>query len=305
VDLQLDQTQRSVREALETLLGRHAGPARAREVQAVGGSDRELMERLDEAGFLDLFADPDAGAVTAALVAEWVAEAGGVGPVGWRTLTLPAVVEAELPSVVAVMERDRPGPVRFAGDADALLVIDGREAELLDRGDFSTEPVESIFGYPLATVTPGRGRPLAAGAGSLARRWWRVAIAAEVAGTAAAVVSFMLRFLTEREQFGRPLGSFQALQHRMVECYVLVEGVRWTAREAVYLGAPDEQSAVAATLAVEAASRILQESHQQAGSIGFTLEFDLHIWSLRLQTLRVEAGGLAGHADALVRSRWE
>jgi alkylation response protein AidB-like acyl-CoA dehydrogenase len=293
VDLQLDQTQRSVREALDTLLGRHGGPARAREVQSGGGSDRELIQRLDEGGFLDLFADPNAGPVTAALVAEWVAEAAGVAPIGWRTLTLPAV-----------MERDRPGPVRFAGDADALLVIDGREAELLDRGDFSTESVESIFGYPLATVTPGHGRPLAAGAGLLARRWWRVAVAAEVAGTAAAVVSFMLRFLTEREQFGRPLGSFQALQHRMVECFVLLESVRWTAREAVHLGAPDEHSAVAATLAVEAASRILQEAHQQAGSIGFTLEFDLHVWSLRLQSLRVEAGGLAGHADALVRSRW-
>jgi alkylation response protein AidB-like acyl-CoA dehydrogenase len=304
VNLQLDALQQSVHEALDTLLGRHAGATRAREVHDGGGADRELMRRLQEAGFLDLFADPNAGAITASLVAEWVAEAAGVAPVGWRTLTLPAVVDAELPPVVAVMERNRPGPVRFAGDADALLVIDGPEAELLDRGDFSAEPVQSIFGYPLAKVTPGRGRPLAAGAGSLARRWWRVAIAAEVAGTAAAIVSFMLRFLPEREQFGRPLGAFQALQHRLAECYVLVEGVRWTAREAVYLGAPDEHSAVAATLAAEAASRILQESHQQAGSIGLTLEFDLHIWSLRLQSLRVEAGGLAGHADALVRSRW-
>jgi hypothetical protein len=263
------------------------------------------MRHLDEAGFLDLFADTDAGAVTAALVTEWVADAAGIVPIGWRTLTLPAVVDAALPAVVAVMDRHRPGPVRFAGDAEALLVIDGTEAEVLDRGEFSTEAVESIFGYPLARVTPGHGRPLGAGAGSLARRWWRVAIAAEVAGTAGAVVDFMLRFLAEREQFGRPLGSFQGLQHRMIECYVLLESVRWTTREAAYLGAPEEQSAVAATLAVEAAARILQEAHQQAGSIGFTHEFDLHIWSLRLQTLRVEAGGLANHAQALVRARWE
>jgi alkylation response protein AidB-like acyl-CoA dehydrogenase len=131
-----------------------------------------------------------------------------------------------------------------------------------------------------------------------------VAIAAETAGTASAVMSFMFRFLSEREQFGRPLAAFQALQHRMIECQVLVEGVRWAAREAAYLGAPQEQSAVAATLAVEATTRILQESHQQAGAIGLTLEFDLYLWSLRLQCLRVEAGGLAGHADALVRSRW-
>ena len=41
-----------------------------------------------------------------------------------------------------------------------------------------------------------------------------------------------------------------------------------------------------------------------AGSIGLTLEFDLHLWSLRLQALRVEAGGVGARLASLVRSRW-
>jgi alkylation response protein AidB-like acyl-CoA dehydrogenase len=148
------------------------------------------------------------------------------------------------------------------------------------------------------------GTPLEPGAGATARRWWRVAIATEVAGTAGAIVEFMLKFMIEREQFGRPLAAFQALQHRIVECYVLAQGVSWSAREAAFHNADGEKAAVASVLAVEAARQILQEAHQLSGAIGLTLEFDLHLWSTRLQALRVEMGGIGRHAEALVQERW-
>jgi alkylation response protein AidB-like acyl-CoA dehydrogenase len=76
------------------------------------------------------------------------------------------------------------------------------------------------------------------------------------------------------------------------------------AREAAYRGAPDELAATAAITATQTARRVLQEGHQQAGAIGFTHEFDLHLWSLRLQTLRTEAGGIGRHSTALVAGRW-
>ena len=105
-------------------------------------------------------------------------------------------------------------------------------------------------------------------------------------------------------QFGRAIGSFQAVQHRLAECAVLIEGSRWLSYESAWLGAPAEGAAAAAAYAMSAADRIFIETHQLSGAIGFTREHDLHCWSMRLQALRLELGGVAGHRRALAEARW-
>jgi alkylation response protein AidB-like acyl-CoA dehydrogenase len=302
--MELDELQTAIQESLKVLLDRRAGPQRVRALTPQGVVDRELLTDLYDVGFLDLFRDPDAGPLCAALVTESVSAAAGVAPIGWRTLVAPSVMEDELPVSVAVADRKNPGPVRFANDADLLLLLDGDDAWVFQRSQFTAEPVRSIYGYPMATVQTNGGLLLESGAGAVARRWWRVAIASEIAGTCDAIFGFMRQFLIEREQFGRPLGSFQALQHRILEAFVRIEGTKWSAREAAFLGAPAEQAATSAITAVETAKIVLNEAHQLAGAIGLTLEFDLHLWTLRLQSLRVEAGGVASHSAALADSRW-
>ena len=113
-----------------------------------------------------------------------------------------------------------------------------------------------------------------------------------------------VEYLKQRRQFGRPIGSFQAVQHRLAECAVVVEGSRWLTYEAAWLGANAEASATAAAYALAAAQRVFTETHQLSGSIGFTREHDLHVFSMRLQALRLELDGVAGHQRALARSRW-
>jgi alkylation response protein AidB-like acyl-CoA dehydrogenase len=302
--MELDDLQTAIQGSLKVLLDRRAGPERVRALSQEGVVDRELLTDMNNVGFLDLFRDSDAGPLCSALVTEWVNAAAGVAPVGWRTLVAPSVIGGELPLVVAVADSKIPGPVRFANDADLLLLLDGDDARVFERSQFTTEPVRSIYGYPMAAVRTDRGLLLDSGAGALARRWWRVAIACEIAGTCDAIFEFMRKFLSEREQFGRPLGGFQALQHRILEAFVRIEGTKWSAREAAFLGAPAEQAATSAIAAVQTAAIVLQEAHQLAGAIGLTLEFDLHLWTLRLQSLRVEAGGIASHSAALVDSRW-
>lgn len=54
-----------------------------------------------------------------------------------------------------------------------------------------------------------------------------------------------------------------------------------------------------------AARLITQETHQLTGAMGFTLEYDPHVWSLRPQALRTEGGGIGRHAEALVSARWQ
>jgi hypothetical protein len=195
--------------------------------------------------------------------------------------------------------------VRFAGQAQALLVIDGSEARLLLAGDWESSPVESKYGYPYGRVTLRRpGEALASGSGETARRWWMVALASEIVGTADAAVKLTTRYVKEREQFGKPLGANQALAHRLVDCAVYVEGVRWLVRQAAALQAPVMQSAAAAVSAANAARLVTRETHQLTGAMGFTDEYDLHVWSLRLQALRVEAGGVGAHSLALTDARW-
>jgi hypothetical protein len=112
-----------------------------------------------------------------------------------------------------------------------------------------------------------------------------------------------LRYLTQREQFGRPIGSFQAVQHRLADCAVQIEGARWLAYEAAAQGAPAEGAACAAGFALAVAGRVHRETHQLSGAIGYTTEHDLHVWSLRLLAC---GSGRRRRRElrALARERW-
>ena len=113
-----------------------------------------------------------------------------------------------------------------------------------------------------------------------------------------------LHYLKERRQFGRPIASFQAVQHRLAVCAVQVEGARWLAFEAAARGAPEEAAGVAAAYAAAAGKRVFAETHQLSGAIGYTREHPLHVFSMRLQALRLELGGAASHARAAAHARW-
>jgi alkylation response protein AidB-like acyl-CoA dehydrogenase len=94
------------------------------------------------------------------------------------------------------------------------------------------------------------------------------------------------------------------VQHRLAECAIQIEASRWLVREAAHHGAPAEAVAAAAGFAISSAERVFAETHQLSGAIGFTREHDLHVWSMRLQALRLELGGVRGHRRALAVARW-
>ena len=69
-------------------------------------------------------------------------------------------------------------------------------------------------------------------------------------------------------------------------------------------GARPEAAAVAAAHATAAAGRVFRETHQLSGAIGYTREHDLHVWSMRLQALRLELDGAAAQQRAVADARW-
>lgn len=312
MDFELDADQAAILEAVEGLLSRHAGAERAIALRDSGGYDAELDLALGKAGFADIALGESTGLLEAALVVEAVARAGGLVAVGAAAivgagLVREAMSEA-LPGPVALVDRGGSGPVRYGAQARTLLVCDGDEARAVPVVAGAIESVPSNFAYPLGRVPENLlsapGAALAPGAGRRLRDLWRLALAIEATGAMRASLDVTLDYVKQRRQFGRHIGSFQALQHRLAECAIEIEASRWLALEAADHDAPREAVATAASYALEAAGRVFSETHQFSGAIGFTREHDLHVWSMRLPALRLELGGVSAHTREIAAARW-
>jgi alkylation response protein AidB-like acyl-CoA dehydrogenase len=217
----------------------------------------------------------------------------------------PALSKTPIAGPIALARKGETGPVRYASHARHVLLLGDDEAECAPLSEGSVTPVASNFGYPMGRLPADlSGRALGAGSGARMRDWWRLSLAVEAVGTMDAALAQTVAYLKERHQFGQAIGSFQAVQHRLADCAIEVEASRWLVREAAYHGAEAEAVAVAASFALDAAGRVFGETHQLSGAIGFTREHDLHVFSMRLQALRLEFGGVRGHRREVVAARW-
>ncbi|MFO0691656.1 MAG: acyl-CoA dehydrogenase family protein [Myxococcota bacterium] len=191
-------------------------------------------------------------------------------------------------------------------DGDALVVVGGSSAATSgspsapSQGALPGSP-RNLGDAPLADRT-ARGSDrivLAHGAEAHAAferalDVWRVLSAATLSGLATRALEIGVAYATTREQFGVPIGSFQALAHRLADVSAAVEGARLLVREAAW--AADEGERCASVLAAaayrfagEAAEQSAGESLHVHGGYGFTLEYDIQLfyrrakaWSLAL-----------------------
>lgn len=258
----------------------------------------ELEQELEEGQYFDIAAVPELGALSAAMAVE-------------RLCRLPYTVECALSMLVrpqlagewlrplAVVEYGRPG--RFVATAKTVLVIDGQSVGIAQPSPDEVAPVESLFAYPMGKLKGSAAvTPLPITEAANVRKWLRIALAAEASGLLQAAINSTVEHLTLRKQFGRPLGTFQALRHRMAECAVLAGGVRWLALKAAWT-ADEGDAALAAFHAQESATRVSYDVHQMLGAMGMTLEHPLHLWTYRLKALLSESGGRGGQATAVAR----
>jgi alkylation response protein AidB-like acyl-CoA dehydrogenase len=308
MNFDLDQQQTAILDAMAALLQRHAGPARAIALAADGEYDDGLDAALDEAGFSAIVGSGGSGTLEATLLVEAVARAAGTVAFAAGALVAPAVLGGSVPGPIALAVAGRSAPIRYACQARTVLVLDAERVRVVDGQGLEVERVATSFGYPMGRFVTGAldgGRALGAGSGVGLQGWWRVAVAAEAVGSMRAALEVTTEYVKHRRQFGRPIGSFQAVQHRLAECAVLVEGCRWLTYEAAWRGAPAEAASVAAAHALQVAGRVFAETHQLSGAIGFTCEHDLHVWTMRLQALRLELDGVAADRRAVADARWQ
>ena len=202
--------------------------------------------------------------------------------------THPYVLEVDRVQRIAVV---LPGPRLAVVDAAAV------SARFVATVDFSRR----IFALDVADLD---ATPLAADAYARWRDRAYASLAAEMVGTARRIFDMALAYAKERKQFDVPIGSFQAIQHKLADMSLALE----RATAAVHYAAmtidgddPDRGRAchVAKAAAGEAARRILKDGIQIHGGIGYTWEHDLHLYLRRATADEYLLGTTGWHLDRL------
>ena len=280
-------------------------------LQQTGFSDVPVPEELGGAGGTVIDAVELLRAAGAHAAPVPLAEAGLVG--GWLlasvSLTLPKGVRTVLPLAATLrLDDDRlfgSAPAvawghraeHVVGLVDGVVVLApgpaGQSGPTVSRGvNLADEPRDTIT-FDGTPVTARADAPAGVTEQSL---WERTALgrAALMAGAVSAIAAMTLRYSNQREQFGRPIGRFQAVQTHLVTIHqqaAVVASAIDGAVAALELGRGGFEIACAKILADRAAQLVTAAAHQTHGAIGMTKEYPLHYLTRRLWAWRDEAGG--------------
>ena len=128
-------------------------------------------------------------------------------------------------------------------------------------------------------------------------------LAAWQAGIAGAALRMAAEYTTGREQFGRPVGSFQAVAHRLADSYLDAEGIRLTAVEAAWRiaeGLPAAEAvAVAKWWAAEGGHRVVHAAQHVHGGVGVDTEYPLHRYTRTAKLIEMTLGGASHQLNEL------
>ena len=308
--------QLAFRDAVRDLLAKECPPAVVRSAwTSADGRSGVAWDALGAMGVLG------------ALVAE---AAGGLGldeldvvlvaeEAGWSALPEPFVehvlvgaplVVGEHPDVAVgattVTAGDPLAPYATVADFAVLLAPDAQIARRT-RSEYALETSvdgSRRLGRLIATKD---ARPLTRA--ELSQAFWRgtLGYSAQLVGLARRMLAMTVEYASQRRQFGAPIGSFQAVKHQLADVRIAIEFAAplvYRAAHSLAHGDPEAmlhcsmakaQSADAATLAARAAL-------QCHGAIGYSFEYDLHLWMKRAWTLARTWGDASWHRDRVARA---
>jgi alkylation response protein AidB-like acyl-CoA dehydrogenase len=250
------------------------------------------------------------GLTEAVLVFEELGRAAVPGPVVASHLAAGLVDgAADGSAVVGAIERPAVALlVEHLDDLDVLVAIDDDGVHVVDPAELDGRPVEPMDPltpmHEVAELPPGEqiGGPEVAAAW---RREGATLTAALLLGLADGATSLAVAYAKEREQFGRPIGSFQAVKHLCADMLTRSE----LARSAVYAAAvtldgrgvndPARMVSAAKITAGEAATVNGRSCIQVHGGMGFTAEVDAHLYLKRALVLDTWFGSVDDHCEAV------
>jgi alkylation response protein AidB-like acyl-CoA dehydrogenase len=254
--------------------------------------------------------------VEEALVFEEIGRAAAPGPFLATLLAARVAAEGGAPEIateliggsrraaLAEPEGDGLRVTDHVGATIALLLDDEVSLISLDGLELTEEEALDTL-VPLAVASRPTSTLAVAVDSTALRRRATVLTAAELAGIAAATTAQSVAYGMDREQFGQPIGGFQAVKHRCADMAVRADmasaQVRWAAL-ATERGQDDADfhAEAAAVVAIDAALTNAAVNIQNHGGIGFTLEHSAHRYLTRARMWAALLGGLRGHQARLL-----
>lgn len=310
MDLTLTEDQELIQRTAREFLAAHAGAA-ARSVAAdPAGYSAATWKEIVDLGWTGVAFDESMGFLEACLLAEEFGRHAVPSPFvsslvcGMAVESLrPAVAAGEVYTFASVVDGEAT-LVPYAEAAAGFVVASGDSVSVVESAD-SIERQDVVGLDPKYRVRfSSPGTPVSVPA-SLVRAYGAAAVCAEMVGGAQAVLDATVSYATQREQFGKPIGTFQAVQHHCANMAIDVLGSRFIAYEAIWRlarGLPaDTEVAVAKSWVSEAYQRVCSLGHQIHGAIGFTAEHDLHFHTRHAIASALSFGDADEHTEALAQ----
>jgi alkylation response protein AidB-like acyl-CoA dehydrogenase len=320
MDFRFSELDQSFRTGVRAVLDERCTPALVRSAwdAASGGTDRSAWEALAGMGVLDALVTEDEGGLglderSVVLVFQEAGRAGLPDPIVETAAVAAPLLGSRYSGSGAVVASDLgtstgPGPslVPWAADADHLLLggADGR-LHLVAPADVGLETVETVDASRRACRVdwePGPATVLDVPAVAVARARERgvLATAAQLVGLAERMLEMAVHYAGQREQFGAKIGSFQAVKHHLANAAMVQEFSRPVVHRAAWslaTGAADAERDVsmAKAMASDAALVTARVALQCHGAIGYTTEYDLHLYMKRAWVLARAWGDSAAH----------
>jgi alkylation response protein AidB-like acyl-CoA dehydrogenase len=290
----VSEERQLLRETVAALVDKHASPAAVREAMASErGYDESLWKLLcEQVGAAALVVPEELGGAggelaDAAVVLEELGKALVPTPLLGTTLAELALLAADTPdsdTLQVLADGTSIGTVVFDPgyviNGDVAKVAIAANGETLTRWtDFTAHRVDTMdLTRRLARLEPRDTADIGTdpGLADVAA----ILLAAEQIGAAAKCLDLTVEYTKDRVQFGRPIGSFQALKHRMADLYVAVQSARAVVNDAI--AEPSAASAALARVsASEAFSKVAAEAVQMHGGIAITWEHDIQLYFKR------------------------
>ncbi|ALI29129.1 Butyryl-CoA dehydrogenase [Mycolicibacterium fortuitum] len=288
----MSEERQLLRETVAALVDKHASPEAVRAaMESERGYDEKLWGLLcEQVGAAALVVPEELGGAggelaDAAVVLEELGKALVPTPLLGTTLAELALLAADdHEPLEALAEGTSIGTVVFNADyvvngdiADVVIAADG---ENLTRWTTFTATPKSTMDLTrrLSAVIPGDTAVLGTDPGLADTA--ALLLAAEQIGAASRCLDLTVAYTKDRVQFGRPIGSFQALKHRMADLYVKVSAARAVVNDAIADPSPTSAS-LARYFASEALSAVTAEAIQMHGGIAITWESDIQLYFKR------------------------
>jgi len=199
--------------------------------------------------------------------------------------------------------------VPYAGSADVVVFVTDHGVHSVPRSEISPRPVPALDGsrrlFEVDWAPTSQTRHDVDPIGAFDRG--ALGTAAVLVGLSSHLLDVTVEYTTQRRQFGAPIGSFQAIKHHLANVAIALEFARphvWRAAWSIdhhdaQASAHVSMAKAQASDAAELAARVALQCH---GAIGYSDEYDLHLWMKRVWALAAAWGSAAEHRERVARA---